>query len=263
MNFKLALGLCLLFFSSCVTHQPIQYLEGNFDASALKQVKWQEPVFQTGDLLSIVVHSDNADAAAIYNKGGGMTSATASFSTGITGAKGTGDEGYLIDQEGTITFAGIGKLKVAGLTKKQLINQLEQYFIDKNLLIHPDVDVRFLNFKVTVMGEVMRPGSFSLPAERINIMEALGLAGDFSPFARKDIVTVIRESNGERTFARLDFRDPAVFNSPYYQLQQNDIVMVPANDKKESANDQLTIRYISLGTGIVSVLAILVNIFRK
>jgi len=250
-------------FSSCVTHRPIQYLEGNFDSLAYKQVKWQEPVVQPGDILSIVVRSDNADATALYNLGGGFSTPTIGSTTSGAAAKGgSNSDGYLVDQDGTINLMGVGPMKVSGRTKKSIAEELVAYFISKNLLKNPVVDIRYINFKVTVIGEVTSPGTFNVPTERINLLEALGQAGYLAPFARKEMVTVIREQNGQRSFARLDLHEPALFNSPYYQLQQNDIVMVPANEKKDASNDQLTFRYISLGTSVVSLVAILINIFR-
>lgn len=255
-------SLWLVLLSACVTHQPVQYLEGSFDANAVKQVRWQEPVMQPGDLISIQVHSDNADAAALYNQGGGFSAASTTLATAAVPKAAVSGEGYLIGQDGIINIMGVGPLLVVGKTKKQVAETLQQYFIDKNLLKNPVVEVRNLNFKITVMGEVLRPGSFSIPTERVNLLEAIGLAGDFSPYARKEMVTVIREINGERSFVRLNTLESGIFSSPYYQLQQNDIVMVPSNEKKEVANDQLTIRYITLGTSMVSVIAILINVFR-
>lgn len=253
----------LVALSSCVTHRPIQYLEGSFDSLAYKQVKWQEPVVQPGDIISIIIRSDNSDATALYNLGGGFSSPTSATTIGTAAPKGGGNtDGYLVDQEGLINLMGVGPMKVGGRTKKSIAEELVNYFIAKNLLKNPVVDIRFVNFKVTVLGEVTSPGSFTIPTERINLLEALGQAGYFAPYARKEMVTVIREQNGQRSFARLDLHEPALFNSPYYQLQQNDIVMVPANDKKDAANDQLTIRYITLGTSVVSLAAILINIFR-
>lgn len=253
----------LVAFSSCVTHRPIQYLEGNFDSLAYKQVKWQEPVIQPGDIISIVVRSENSDATALYNLGGGYSTPGIGVSTNGAAPKSSGNtDGYLVDQEGMVNMMGVGPIKIGGRTKKSVAEELTAYFISRNLLKNPVIDIRFVNFKVTVLGEVTSPGTFNVATERINLLEALGQAGYFAPYARKEMVTVIREQNGQRSFARLDLHEPTLFNSPYYQLQQNDIVMVPANDKKDAANDQLTIRYITLGTSIVSLVAILINVFR-
>lgn len=255
-------ALLMFATTSCVTHKPVQYLEGSFDTIPLKNVQWQEPVIQPGDLISIVVYSDNAAAAAIYNQVAGVTS-NSSTSTGIAAGSTSGTApGYLVNSDGNITVIGIGIWKVAGKTKKQVSEELIKYFIDKNTLQNPIVDIRFLNYKITVQGEVAHPGSFSIPNERVNILEAIALAGDFGPYARREIVTIIRENNGVRSFVRLDMNDPSIFTSPYYQLQQNDIVMVPANKRKEAANDQLTFRYITIGTSILSATAILISIFR-
>ncbi len=255
-------ALLMFATTSCVTHKPVQYLEGSFDTIPLKNVQWKEPVVQPGDLISIVVYSDNAAAAAIYNQVGGVTSSSSTNAGIAVGTNSGTAPGYLVNSDGTIQIIGIGSWKVVGKTKKQITEELVQYFTTKNTLSNPIVDVRFLNFKITVLGEVAHPGSFSIPSERVNLLEAIGLAGDFGPFARREIVTVIREENGQRTFQRLDLNDPAIFASPFYQLQQNDIIMVPANKRKEASNDQLTFRYISIGTSILSATAILITLFR-
>ena len=255
-------ALLMFATTSCVSHKPVQYLEGSFDTIPLKNVQWKEPVVQPGDLISVVVYSANAAAAAIYNQAASTASASGTNTGLATGvASGTG-QGYLVSTEGTVTLIGIGVWKVVGKTKKQISEELVQYFLSKNVLTDPIVDVRFLNFKITVLGEVAHPGSFSIPTERVNLLEAIGLAGDFGPFARREIVTVIREENGQRTFQRLDMNDPGIFTSPFYQLQQNDIIMVPANKRKEASNDQVTIRYVTIGTSILSATAIIISLFR-
>ncbi|WP_430901682.1 MULTISPECIES: polysaccharide biosynthesis/export family protein [unclassified Paraflavitalea] len=255
-------ALLMFATTSCVTHKPVQYLEGSFDTIPLKNVQWKEPVVQPGDLISVVIYSDNASASALYNLNGSVGVANG-INTGIaTASNGNDTKGYLVDKDGNVTIVGVGKLLVGGKTKLQISNELMDYFKRNDLLKNPIVDVRFLNFKITVMGEVARPGSYSIPTEKVNLMEAIGLAGDFGPFARKDIVTIIREENGQRSFARLDMYDASIFASPYYQLQQNDIIIIPANKKKEAANDQMTLRYITVATSVISVTAILINLFK-
>ena len=149
------------------------------------------------------------------------------------------------------------------MTKKQLATYIENYFTQNNLLQQPACEVRFLNYKVTMIGEVARPGLYSVPTDRITILEALGLAGDITPWARKENVTIIREVNGIREFGKLDLTSTEIFNSPYYYLKQNDVVMIEANKRKAAATDQVTIRNISIITAIVSTTAVVVSLLRR
>ena len=121
--------------------------------------------------------------------------------------------------------------------------------------------MRFLNFKITIVGDVNRPGVYTFPSERVNIFEAIGFAGDLTNYAQRDNVLVIREFNNTRRFARLDLTDPNVLNSPFYFLQQNDMIIVDPNKTKATITDQ-TYRTISIVTSIVSVVAIVISVFR-
>ncbi|HEV3327659.1 MAG TPA: polysaccharide export protein, partial [Puia sp.] len=129
-------------------------------------------------------------------------------------------------------------------------------------LKNPYYSIRFLNYRVTMIGEVSRPGVYTLPGERVNILEAIGLAGDLTFYGRRDNVLVMRENNGKREFARLDLTKPEIMSSPYFYLQQNDMVIVEPNKKKIAANDQVTARNVSIAATVISTLAILYSIFR-
>jgi polysaccharide export outer membrane protein len=130
-------------------------------------------------------------------------------------------------------------------------------------LMNPYYTVRFLNSHFTLLGEVSRPGNFSIPGEHVNLFEGLGMAGDMTFFGRRDNILIIRINNGKREFQRLDLTKPDVFKSPYYFLQQGDIVYVEASRKKLAANDQVTARNVSLAATIISTLAIIYSIFKK
>jgi polysaccharide export outer membrane protein len=120
-----------------------------------------------------------------------------------------------------------------------------------------------LNYRFTVLGEVNKEGVYNMPNEKVNILEAIGLAGGLSIYAKRKTITLIREGNGRREFARLDLTDPAVMNSPYYFLQQNDMIIVDPIKAKSTANEQLIIRNISLGSTIISTFAIIYSVFLR
>jgi polysaccharide export outer membrane protein len=248
-------------------------MQGKFDTASLSQVKPSDPVVQKGDILSIIVYSDNPAATAIYNQPISSSSGGAASATGseVGGAAGGGSAlaggstpatpGYLVDELGNIQFQGLGQLHVEGMTRSQLREFLDSKL--KNFLTNPYYTIRFLNYKVTMLGEVSRPGVYSIPGERLNLFEALGLAGDMTFYGRRDNILVIREFNGKREFGRMDITKPEIMKSPYFFLQQGDVVIVEATKKKVAANDQLTTRNVSLALSAVSVLAVVYSIFRK
>lgn len=266
--------LAACFFCSCANTRQLTYLQGQFDTTALSQVPSSNPIIQTGDLLSIIVYSDNPAATTIYNQpliytqssSSGGSSGSAGGGGGPTGSSTLGGStpttpGYIVDEQGNIEFQGLGRLHVAGLTRSELRDTLDQRFQD--YLTNPYYTIRFLNYRFTILGEVNRQGIYSIPGDRINLLEALGLAGDMTFYGRRDNILVIREVNGKRHFARLDITKPEVMSSPYFYLQQNDVVYVDQNKKKAAASDQVTARNISIATGIITTLALLYSIFKK
>jgi polysaccharide biosynthesis/export protein len=274
--YSITLLLLIFVMSSCGTTRPYTYLQGSFDTAKLSQVNLPEPVVQKGDILSIVVYSDNPTATEIYNQSVG-SSTTSPLSTGGGGASGGGDNsggsssssgasspssgGYLVDENGNIEFQGLGKLHIDGMTRSQLKELLDSRL--KEFLKNPYYSIRFLNSKVTIVGEVNKPGILSIPGDHINLLEALSLSGDMTFYGRRDNILVIRTNNDKREFARLDITKPEIMASPYFNLKQNDVVIVEANKKKSVANDQTTIRTVSITASLVSVFAIVYTIFKK
>jgi polysaccharide biosynthesis/export protein len=260
-----ALLLLVLAISSCGSTKNLQYMQGSFDTSKFATYSIPEPVIQKGDLLSILVFSDRPDATALYNQS--VISSQPGASTNSTGTAAVGlptvtAPGYLVDNNGNIQFQGIGQLHIEGLNKEQLIDLLNKKIKD-TLLFNPYYNIRFLNFKITLIGDVARPGVYSIPSEQINLLEALGLAGDLNITARRDNVRIIREQNGKRQFGTIDLRSPEILRSPFYQLHQNDVIYVDFNKSKAAGSDLTTTRNISLAATVVSTLAILYSIFRK
>lgn len=249
----------IVFLASCgasrSARKNLLYLQGNLDTLPNKSLAPKEMIIQKGDLLSIIVYSDDPAATAIYNQ---QTVAMA----GTGGA--TAQSGYLVDQLGNIYLQSIGSVRADGLTKQQLANILTDTldFYLKN----PLVDIRFINLKVTVIGEVNKPGGYSIPNDRLSILELLGLAGDLTNYGRRDNILVIREQDGQREFGRLDVRDPQIFQSPYFMLKQNDVVLVEASPKKATVDEQKTLRNLTIVTGIASILstaALIYNVLRR
>ena len=249
----LALFLILLKCTSCYNTRQVQYVQGHFDTSLMSQYQIKEPVVQVGDLLSILVFSDNPEATTLYN--------LSNVAGGTTPGASQVTSGYLVDKSGNIRFQGLGELHVAGLTKDELSRLLDSKLSGKYLM-NPYYNIRFLNYRITMLGEVSREGVYSIPHEKINIFEAIGLAGGLNIYARRENVLVVREGSGKREFARLDLTKPEIFQNPYYFLQQNDIIIVDQTRAKSTANDVVVSRNISLVSSIVSMIAIVYSVFR-
>lgn len=245
------IAFALLLFSSCRDTRQLTYFQTKFDTSVLSTISAPEPIVQKGDLLSIFVYSDNPQNTLLYNQPVINTSTVGGTSTPVAG--------YQVDEQGNILFQGLGPLHVEGLTKKQLMALLDSKLKD-TLLQNPYYSVRFLNFKISVIGEISKPGVISVPSEKINILEALSLAGDFTNFARRDNILIIREENNKREMMTLDLTKTDILNSPNYYLKQNDIVVVSALVKNKSiATDQTSQRNIGLAISILTTAAIIIN----
>lgn len=262
----LLVTIVIVLGSSCGNVKNLQYVQGAFDTAKLSKVQFADPVIQKGDLLGITLYSDDAKAtAAVMAQPVTINTEKADLnasSTGVASSANGSAAGYLVNQEGVIQLYKIGYFKAAGMTKKQLADSLAQRYVSLDLLKNPYVEVRFLNYKITLIGEVSHPGTYSFPTEKINIFEAIGLAGDITVYGKRNNVLVVREANGVRQFAQLDLSKPEVFASPYYYLQQNDMVIVDVAKNKAAVNDQATIRNITLATSILATIAIFINIFK-
>ncbi len=264
----LALFFCLFLFSCRTVRQP-QLLDGVIDTVALGVAKFPEPIIQKGDLIGITVYSDNPEATSIFNQQMATSlpqtsiGGTAAISSTI-GANTQSMPGYLVDADGNIQFQRLGILHIEGLNKRQLGELLKSKL--SVYLKNPYCNIRFLNYKVTILGEVNRQGVYTVSTERVNLLEAIGMAGDLTTYSLKDSILVIRETNGKRTFSYLDISKPEALLSPYYDLQQNDVVIVRSNPKKPSLTDESrtrTLTLIATAATIVTSVAVLLNIILR
>ncbi len=207
-----------------------------------------QPTIQPDDILSISVSSLNPESNVLFNNV--ILPTTANSGQVIAATK--VNEGYLVDKSGFINFPVIGKVMLAGLTKEQAIEKMTNEI--KVHVKNPIINVRFLNFKVTVIGEVSKPSTFTVETEKINVLEALGLAGDMTAFGRRENVLIIREQQGVRRTTRINLNDKDVLNSPFFYLQQNDIVYVEPSNREKVAETAAGNRYIALWAALISTL---------
>jgi len=222
--------------ASCVSKKDIAYFQPSSPEDDLSKVEISQkyvPTLQNGDILSIMVSSLSPEASAMFNPYAGSLAITNQSSQADNLAP---VSGYLIDDEGFITLPLIGKLKVSELTTKEL-TQAVTTRLDKYLQ-QPTVNIRILNFRISVLGEVAKPSVYTIPNEKITLPEAIGLAGDLTIYGQRKNVLIIRENNGKKEFARIDLTKRELFNSPYYFLHANDVVYIEATQGRLTSTDR-------------------------
>jgi len=250
----LAFLICSIFvvilLFSCRSQKPRGYLEDFTDTSGKVHVKYPEPLIQKGDVLSIVVYSDAID--------GGKTDAMYNLANaGATGEAST--QGFLVDVDGNIQYPRIGKIKADGLTKTQLSEEIRKKLTGS--LQNPSVLVHLLNFKITMLGEVSRAGPITIPSEKITILEAIGLAGDITIYGKKEDIVILRPTDSTIEHGTIDLSSKTVFESPYYFLRQNDVVLVNPNKNKARLSEQVFNQRLGIAFSLINMIALLYNIF--
>jgi len=241
----------LLLVNSCAPATEIQYFQDTENQVLINTTPSFGATIQSGDLLSIYVSAINAEAALPFNV----------YETPVIQGNSinTNPITYLVNDDGRINFPVLGSLKVTGLTTKQLVSKLESDL--KEYINNPTINIRFANFRVSVLGEVSKPGTFQVTNERISIIEAIALAGDLTIYGQRTNVLLVRIENGEKVFIPIDLTNKALFNSPYYNLKQNDIIYISPNKTKVNASSvgPNTSVIISSASLFITVLALILK----
>ncbi|MGE8378442.1 MAG: polysaccharide biosynthesis/export family protein [Sphingobacterium sp.] len=254
-KYSAAFGLCLIILvliSSCASRKSMVYLQQ--DSTSINTLYQQYiPRIQANDILTVVVTAADMKATAPFNPVSSMNPNGAVSQQMDMALRPT----YTVDENGDIVLPMLGKTHVAGLTRLEAIEkirlELNQYIKD------PGVNINFNNFRISIIGEVARPGSFIMPTERVTVLEALGMAGDLTTRGLRRNVLLIREVGGQKTMHRLDLTQQSLLNSPYYYLAQNDVIYVEPNkaqinNSKLGANSNIIISIASLLITVISVL---------
>lgn len=248
------LFLSTLFFTNCSQKKNIVYFQ-NIDAiSNLSQNKF-EPTIQADDLLMIVVSSPDYEAAMPFN----LETTMVPTVIGQAGLAQRQQQLYLVNKEGMIDFPVLGQLKLGGKTRDEITTMMKDKL--NKYLKTPIVNIRIMNYKVTVQGEVTRPGSYTINSERITLPEALSLAGDLTIYGKRNNVLIIREIDGKKSINRVDLTKADFINSPFYYLSQNDYVYVEPNGAKSNSstfNQNIPV-WISLSSVLISLFLIFKN----
>jgi polysaccharide export outer membrane protein len=258
--FSAAFFFCLFSFllSSCVNSKKVTYFHDIPDTThgtKIPSVAFKEPIIKADDILSISIQTIDPLTSLITNQAAG-----AMPSIGASSATPTGQQvitGFLVDKEGYVELSMIGKVKLDSLTTheaRELIREKSSAYF-KNAT----VNVRFANFKITVLGEVAKPATYTMPNEKVTLLDALGLAGDLTIYGKRTNVLLIRDNNGKKEFERFDLNSSKIFESPYFYLRQNDVVYVEPTKAKVAALNTARTQNITIIGAALSVLIILVS----
>jgi len=239
-----------------VDTRKIAYFNDVQDSALIASKAGLEPVIQEKDILSITVSSLSNEATILFNTPNLPMTPTSPTTPGSP----TG--GYLVGQDGAIKFPVLGNIPAAGLTQRQLENNITQLLIDKKLLFDPIVTSRFLNFRVTVLGEVARPGVVYVPSEQISILEAIGDAGDLTIYGHRDNIILIRQEGEEKLVKRLNLNSSKILQSPYYFLKSNDVIYVEPGKAKVESTSITQQRLPVILSGLSLIIILLTNVFK-
>lgn len=242
----------ILFCTSCASKKNLVYFQP--DSVELNTMyELNAPKLQPGDILAISVTADDVRATLPFNQ---VSPYQGSSAGGNVQATNPFIPTYAIDGNGEIDFPKVGKIKLAGKTRTQAMDQLRREV--GKYIVDPGISMVVRNFRVTVLGEVARPGTFTIENDRVTILEALGLAGDMTIYGERDNVLVIREQDGKKQEFRLDLRKREAMNSPAYYLTQNDVVYVEPNgariqNSKYTATTSIFVSVVGLIVTVISV----------
>ena len=250
----------LLLLSSCKTKEKpseINYMQNVEQAATELALKNAASTIQKGDQLVIFVSAKNMEVVRPFNQGY-YTSANPAAT-----AAPNSERVYLVDSEGSIDFPILGKISTTDKTLEQVKAELSSRI--SAYVKNPTVTVRLANFKVTVLGEVARPGQYTIPEGQTTLLNAIGLAGDLTIYGKRDDILMVRNENGSITKERINLMDADFINSPYFQLKQGDVIYISANQTKEkmARQDPNTNLYLAIAGTVIGLAGIFITIFKK
>lgn len=260
--YLLFLVAATLLMKSCVTPTNIAYFQNRLVDQSEQIDKHAGIVIQPKDMLSIVVSSKNPELVVMFNL------PVVSYQAGseIVSSGYQRLMGYVVDNDGFIDFPVLGRIKVSGLTRWELSEMIKKKLLGDGYLADCVVVVEFMNFKVSVIGEVNAPGTYTIEGDKVTVLQAISLARDLTIFGQRENVTVIREKDKERIMYQINLCDVSMFDSPAYYLQQNDIVYIEPSEIKarQSTTDDKALRMTSImvssGSLLVSIATLIISL---
>lgn len=242
---------------SCTTPKNVAYfkdLPDSVKAYNTVTVPFKNPLIKPDDLLFVNIQTLDPEANMLFSAGNTAIAAVGANNISMAGNQVT--MGHLVDKDGNIDLPVIGKVKVEGYTTQQARDSIEAQ-VDK-YYTSSTVDVRFNNFKITVIGEVNRPSTFIVPNEEVTILDALGMAGDLTIYGKRENVLLIRKDTGNvKKLIRLDLNSKNIFTSPYFFLKQDDVIYVEPDKAKAYALDAYRTRNYTIAASILTLLIVI------
>jgi polysaccharide export outer membrane protein len=224
----------VVIISSCASTKQLTYFRNiTHDTVTNIQPQALQTVIDKNDILKVAITTQDEETTRLLNSSNFISESTGNNSIGLL-------SGILVDESGTIQIPLIGTIKASGLTKNQLAVTIADKLSSMKFAIDPIVSVRIINYKITVLGEVNKPGVIPIPNEEVTLPQALGFAGDLTPYGRRDNVLLIREIGGKRVLKRFSLNDDQMFNKDFYYLQNQDIIYVEPNKAKAGLSDRTT-----------------------
>jgi polysaccharide export outer membrane protein len=240
-----------MLFTSCASKKDVLYFQDIQDNETIDSVPY-EPIIKKNDLLAITVTAETREIAEPYNLPVTSVQNVSGRSLNVQQ-----NQAYLVDADGYIEMPKLGMIKVSGLKKSEVINQIKNKLIE--FIKTPHVNLRILNYNITIIGDVKNPGTFTIPDEKVTIIEAIGLAGDLEITGKRNEILVIRENDdGTKVNKSLDITKKSILTSNFYYLNQNDVVVVNPNNAKiqRSASNPNTGIFFSIASLLLSVFVI-------
>jgi polysaccharide export outer membrane protein len=249
--------ISIILLSACTNTRKVAYFLDQQDTTLTTSNVAPTAIIISNDLLSITVSSLSNQDAAVFNTANSAGMASINQNENVLQPS-----GYLVNKDGFIKFPFLGTIKVSGLTEQQLEDNITQQLLEKKLLLDPIVTVRHLNFKVTVLGEVTKPTVLKVTSEKISFLEALGLAGDLTIYAKRDNILLIREENNKKIIRRINLNSSSFLTSPYYYLKSNDIIYAEPNKAKVASTGR-GVQLLPIVLSGLSFLAIVLDRFTR
>lgn len=257
---NIVLLLAIAFSSGCANYKNIVYFKDVKDSiyvspEAIQLTGYSDPVIHPNDILQVSVQTLDPQSTALT---GAQTTTTYNIQgTSSMASGGATVQGFLVDKNGHIELPLVGKIKLSGLTTSEAREAIRQkaalYYKD------PVVNVRFVNFNISIIGEVNRPAQYTVPNEKATILDAIAMAGDLTIYGKRENVLLIREENGRKNAVRFNLNNSEMFQNPYFYLRQGDVIYVQPTKARAAANDVRTVRNISIITSIASVIVVAIS----
>lgn len=255
----MALGIMLL-LGACNAQRNVLYLQDIESGTEITLPENYIIRLKPLDQITVVVNSRNPELAKPFNSSTSFNAITGTNVTSVTGESSL--QVLTIDERGYVTMPILGEIECAGMTRQELAAEIESRIIEGGYLADPQVNVRFAELTISILGEVNKPGRYDIKKDQISILEALALAGDMTIYGNRNDVAVVRERDGKSIVTKLDLRSSDIFASPCYYLEQNDLVIVSPNKYKAATSEinQNRSFWISIASTTISLATLIITI---